>query len=80
MHVFTRYIATYIVVPAGLIGAFAMGTAVNAEAEPAHNDWQPSIVATPTVKARTAAGPSTAGPGTSHSTRRHQQLIQNTYR
>ncbi|MBY0290238.1 MAG: hypothetical protein K2X52_24310 [Mycobacteriaceae bacterium] len=47
MHVFTRYIATYIVVPAGLIGAFALGTAVNAEAAPMHRDWQPSIVATP---------------------------------
>ena len=34
MHVFTRYIATYIVLPAGLIGAFALGTAVNAEAAP----------------------------------------------
>lgn len=66
MHVFTRYIATYIVVPAGLIGAFALGTAANADAAPVHNNWQPSIVATPTVKAPTAAGP-----GTSHNTRRH---------
>ncbi len=67
MHVFTRYIATYIVVPAGLLSAFALGTAVNAEAAPVHQDWHPSIVATPTVKA-----PMAAGPGTSHSTRRHQ--------
>lgn len=67
MHVFTRYIATYIVAPAALVGAFALGTAVNAEAAPVHQDWHPSIVATPTVKAPTAAGP-----GTSHSTRRHQ--------
>jgi hypothetical protein len=35
MHVFTRYIATYIVLPAALIGAFALGTAVHAEAAPA---------------------------------------------
>ena len=81
MHAFTRYIATYIVVPAGLVGAFALGTAVNAEAEPTHNDWQnPSIETTPTLIPRIAVGPSTAGPGTSHSERRHQQLIQNTYR
>ena len=66
MHVFTRYIATYILVPAGLIGAFALGTAANADAAPVHQDRCPSIVATPTVKAPTAAGP-----GTSHSTRRH---------
>jgi len=66
MHVFTRYIATYIVAPAALVGAFALGTAVNAEAAPVHQDWHPSMVATPTVKAPTAAGP-----GTSHSTRRH---------
>ncbi|MFI5506002.1 hypothetical protein ACIA48_00925 [Mycobacterium sp. NPDC051804] len=65
MHVFTRYIATYIVVPAGLIGAFALGTSANADAAPVHQDWHPSIVATPTVKAPTAAGP-----GTSHNTRR----------
>lgn len=32
MHVFTRYIATYIVLPAGLIGAFALATATNADA------------------------------------------------
>lgn len=69
MHAFTRYIATYVVAPAALVGAFALGTAVNAEAQPVHNNnttWQPSMVATPTVKAPTAAGP-----GTSHSTRRH---------
>lgn len=66
MHVFTRYIATYIVAPAALVGAFGLGMAVNAEAAPAHRDWQPSIVAAPTVKAPTAAGP-----GTSHNTRRH---------
>jgi hypothetical protein len=34
MHPFTRFIATYIVLPAGLIGAFALGTAVNADAAP----------------------------------------------
>ena len=80
MHVFTRYIATYIVVPAGLVGAFALGTAVNAKAEPTYDDWQqPSIVVVPTVTPRTAVGPNTAGPGTSHSVRRHQILIQNTY-
>ena len=68
MHTFTRYIATYIVAPAALVGAFGLGMAVNAEAAPTHQQpWQPSIVATPTVKAPTAAGP-----GTSHSTRRHQ--------
>ena len=31
MHVFTRYIATYIVLPAGLIGAFALATTANAD-------------------------------------------------
>jgi len=34
MHVFTRFIAIYIVAPAALIGAFALGSAVNAEAAP----------------------------------------------
>lgn len=67
MHVFTRYIATYIVAPAALVGAFALGSAVNAEAAPVHQDWHPSIVAAPAVKAPTADGP-----GTSHSTPRHQ--------
>jgi hypothetical protein len=73
MHVFTRYIATYIVVPAGLIGAFALGTASNADAAPVHNDWRPGIVAAPTVTA-----PPAAGPATSHSTRRHS--LQNVWR
>ena len=45
MHVFTRYIATYIVLPAGLIGAFALATASNADAATAHNAWRPAIVA-----------------------------------
>jgi len=38
MHVFTRFIATYIVAPAALIGAFGLGTAVNAEAAPTAAD------------------------------------------
>lgn len=67
MHVFTRYIATYIVAPAALVGAFALGTAVNAEAAPVQQDWHPGLVATPTVKA-----PTVADPGTSRSTHRHQ--------
>ena len=60
MHVFTRYIATYIVLPAGLVTAFALGAASNAHAATAQNDYRPSIVATPTVKADPA-------PNTSHS-------------
>ena len=43
MHVFTRYIATYIVVPAAVVTAFALGTAANSHAHPAPNTshgWQ----------------------------------------
>jgi hypothetical protein len=68
MHVFTRYIATYFVVPAALIGAFALGTSTHAAAAPEQNDWRPGIVAAPTVTAQPAAGP-----GTSHSSRRHMR-------
>lgn len=60
MHVFTRFIATYIVLPAGLVGAFALGMASNAHAATTQNDYRPSIVATPTVKAQPA-------PNVSHS-------------
>jgi hypothetical protein len=70
MHVLTRYIATYIVVPAGLIGSFALGTAANADAAPVQDDWRPGIVAAPTVTAQPAAGPAT-----SHSARRHMLQI-----
>lgn len=45
MHVFTRYIATYIVLPAGLIGAFALATATNADAAVASNTSRPAISA-----------------------------------
>jgi hypothetical protein len=45
MHVFTRYIATYIVLPAGLIGAFALATTADADAAMAHNTWRPGIEA-----------------------------------
>jgi hypothetical protein len=45
MHVFTRYIATYIVLPAGLVGAFALATMANADAATAHTTWQPGIEA-----------------------------------
>lgn len=54
MHVFTRYIATYIILPAGLVAAFALGTATDSHAATAQNDYRPSIVATPTVKAHPA--------------------------
>jgi hypothetical protein len=54
MHVFARYIATYIVVPGGLVAAYALGTATNAEAATVHNDYRPSVVATPSVKAQPA--------------------------
>jgi hypothetical protein len=54
MHVFTRYIATYIVVPGGLVAAYALGTATNAQAATVHSDYRPSIVATPTVTAHPA--------------------------
>jgi len=66
MHVFTRYIPSHIVVPAGLIAAFALGTAPHVNAEPLLNDWRPGVVAGPTVTA-----PPAAGPATSHSARRH---------